>query len=140
MLTFRQYDILTRSFESLKTSHTRTERKKNIINTSQISTDTHCSDSKSCLVRGQLAVHGGQLRLQLVDLTVQATDRRENRVLLFPVLQEDVVAPQIHHICLQMLDAGLEVRLLMLKPHPLKQRFLILLQVLTAPKPPVTNY
>jgi len=39
-----------------------------------------------------------------------------------------------------MLDAGLEVRLLMLKPHPLKQRFLILLQVLTAPKPPVTNY
>jgi hypothetical protein len=39
-----------------------------------------------------------------------------------------------------MLDAGLEVRLLMLKPHPLKQRFLVLLQVLTAPKPPVTNY
>jgi hypothetical protein len=38
-----------------------------------------------------------------------------------------------------MLDAGLEVRLLMLKPRPLKQRFLIL-QVLTAPKPPVTNY
>jgi hypothetical protein len=28
----------------------------------------------------------------------------------------------------------------MLKPHPLKQRLLILLQVLTAPKPPVTNY
>jgi hypothetical protein len=39
-----------------------------------------------------------------------------------------------------MLDAGLEVRLLMLKPHPLKQRFLVLFQVLTAPKPPVTNY
>jgi hypothetical protein len=39
-----------------------------------------------------------------------------------------------------MLDAGLEVRLLMLKPHPLKQRFLVLLQVLTAPEPPVTNY
>ncbi|MFN9900352.1 MAG: hypothetical protein ACK55Z_16490, partial [bacterium] len=57
--------------------------------------------------------------------------------LLLPVLQEDVVAPQIHHISLQMLDTGLEVRLLMLKPHPLKQRFLILLQVLTATKPPV---
>jgi hypothetical protein len=39
-----------------------------------------------------------------------------------------------------MLDAGLKVRLKMLKPHPLKQRFLILLQILTAPKPPVTNY
>jgi hypothetical protein len=39
-----------------------------------------------------------------------------------------------------MLDASLEVRLLMLKPHPLKQRFLVLFQVLTAPEPPVTNY
>jgi hypothetical protein len=39
-----------------------------------------------------------------------------------------------------MLDAGLEVRLPMLKPHALKQRFLVLLQVLTAPEPPVTNY
>jgi hypothetical protein len=39
-----------------------------------------------------------------------------------------------------MLNASLEVRLLMLKPHPLKQRFLVLFQVLTAPEPPVTNY
>jgi hypothetical protein len=140
MLTFHQHDILTRNFESLKTSHTRTERKKNIINTSQISTDTHCSDSKSYLVRGQLAVHRSQLRLQLVNLTVQATNCGEHSVLFVPVLQEQVVAPQIHHISLQMLDAGLKVRLKMLKPHPLKQRFLILLRILTAPKPPVTNY
>jgi hypothetical protein len=139
-LTFHQHDILTRNFESLKTSHTKTELKKNIINTSQINTDTHCSDSKSCLIRGKLAVYESQLRLQLVNLTVQATNRGEHSVLLFPVLQENVVTPQIHHISLQMLDAGLEIRLLMLKPHPLKQRFLVLLQVLTAPKPPVKNY
>ncbi len=138
--TFHQHDILTRNFERLKASHTRTERKKNIINTSQISTDTHCSDSKSCLVTGQLADHASQLRLQLENLTVQATNRGEHSVPLVPVIQEQVVAPQIPHIGLQMLDAGLKVRLLMLKPHPLKQRFLILLQILTAPKPPVTNY
>ncbi len=119
MLTFHQHDILTQNFESLKTSHTRTEQKKNIINTSQIRTDTHCSDSKSCLVRGQLAVHGSQLRLQLVNLTVQATNCGEHSVLLVPVLQEQVVAPQVPHIGLQMVDAGLKVRLLMLEPHPL---------------------
>ena len=101
---------------------------------------THHASPKSYLVRRQQAVHRSQLSLQLGNLTVQATNRRENYVLLLPVLQENVVAPQIHHISLQMLDAGLEVRLLMLKPHPLKQRFLVLLQVLTAPEPPVTNY
>ena len=104
------------------------------------STDTRFSDSKNCLVIGQLAVHRSQLGLELLDLTVQATNRRENCVLLLPVLQEDVVTSKIHHISLQMLDSGLEVRLLMLKPHPLKQRLLVLFQVLTATKPPVTNY
>ena len=83
------------------------------------STDTHFSDSKNCLIIGQLAVHGSQLRLQLVNLTVQTTNCGEHSVLLVPVLQEQVVAPQIPHIGLQMVDAGLKVRLLMLEPHPL---------------------
>jgi hypothetical protein len=104
------------------------------------STDTRVSDSKNCLVIGQLAVHGSQLRLQLVNLTIQATDRGEHSVLLIPVVQEQVVASEISDISLQMPDSGLEVRLLMLQPHPLKQRLLILLQVLTATKPPVINY
>jgi hypothetical protein len=111
-----------------------------MINTSQNSTDTHCSDSKNCLVRGQLAVHGSQLRLQLVNFTVQATNRGEHSVLLGPFLQEEIVTPQIPHIGLQMVDAGLEVRLLMLQTHSLKQRLLVLLQVLTATEPPVINY
>jgi len=114
--------------------------KEQIVNTSQTSTNTHHTSPESYLVRRQQAVYDGQLRLQLGNLTVQATNRRENCVLLLPVLQEDVVTSKIHHISLQMLDSGLEVRLLMLKPHPLKQRLLVLFQVLTATKPPVTNY
>jgi hypothetical protein len=87
---------------------------------------THHTSPESYLVRGQQAVHSSQLSLQLRNLPVQATDRRENCVLLLPILKKDVVTPQIQHISLQMLDAGLEVRLLMLKPRPLKQRFLVL--------------
>jgi hypothetical protein len=115
----------------------KTENNEHISNKSIYT--SHQSE-KNYLVKGQLAVHGSQLKLQLANLTVQATNRGKDSVLLFPVIQENVVTLQIHHISLQMLDAGLEVRLLMLKPHPLKQRFLVLFQVLTAPKPPVTNY
>ena len=121
-------------------SQAKIEEKQKIMNTSRISPFTLHTNPKNCPVRRQLAVHGSQLKLQLANLTVQATNRGKHSVLLFPVIQENVVTPQIHHISLQMLDAGLEVRLLMLKPHPLKQRFLVLFQVLTAPKPPVTNY
>jgi hypothetical protein len=87
---------------------------------------THHTSPESYLVRRQQAVHSGQLSLQLRNLTVQATNRRENCVLLLPILKKDLIAPQIQHISLQMIDAGLEVRLLMLKPRPLKQRFLVL--------------
>jgi hypothetical protein len=99
---------------------------------------THHNSPKSYLVRRQQAVHRSQLSFQLGNLTVQATNRRENCVLLLPILQENVIAPQIQHISLQMLDASLEVRLLVLKPRPLKQRFLVL-QLLTPPEPPVIN-
>ena len=115
-------------------------RKQKIRNTSRINPFTLHTNPKNYLVKGQLAVHGSQLKLQLANLTVQATNRGKHSVLLFPVIQENVVTPQIHHISLQMLDADLEVRLLMLKPRPLNKRFLVLFQVLTAPKPPVTNY
>jgi hypothetical protein len=86
---------------------------------------TRHTSPKSYLVRRQLAVHSGQLRLQLGNLAVQATNRRENRVLLLPILKKNVIAPQILHIGLQMLDAGLKVRLPVLEPHPLQQRLLV---------------
>ena len=80
---------------------------------------THHASPDSHLVRRQQAVHDGQLGLQLGNLTVQATDRGEHSVLLVPVIQEQVVASEIPHIGLQMVDAGLKVRLLMLQTHPL---------------------
>ncbi len=89
-------------------------------------------------MRRQQAVHSGKLSLQLENLTVQATNRRKNCVLLFSILQENVIAPQIQHIGLQMLDASLKVRLLVLEPRLLQQRLLVF-QVLTLPVPPVTN-
>ena len=86
---------------------------------------THHTSPKSYLVRRQQVVHSGQLSLQLGNLTVQATNRRENCVLLLPILQKNVIAPQIQHIGLQMLDAGLKVHLSVLKPRLLEQRLLI---------------
>ena len=108
------------------------------MNTSQISPDTHHSNPKSRLIRRQQAVHSGQLSLQLKDLTVQAANRRKNCVLLFPILQENIIAPQMQHIGLQILDASLKVHLPVLKPRLLQQRLLVL-QVPTLPVPPVTN-
>ena len=101
---------------------------------------THHASSDSHLVRRQQAIHDGQLGLQLSNLTVQATDRGEHSVLLVPVIQEQIVASEISDISLKEFKASLQIIPLMLESHPLKQRLLILLQVLTAPKPPVTNY
>jgi hypothetical protein len=111
-----------------------------IINTSQISTNTRHASLESYLVGRQQAVHDGQLGLQLGNLTVQATNRSKNNVLLLPVLHEDIVASEVDDISLQMFKASLQVRLLMLEPHALKQRLLVLFQVLTATEPPVINY
>ena len=86
---------------------------------------THHTSPKSYLVRRQQAVHSGQLSLQLKNLTVQAANRRKHCVLLFSILQENVITPQIQHIGLQMLDAGLKVHLSVLKPRLLEQRLLI---------------
>ena len=94
---------------------------------------------KICLIIGQLAVHGSQLRLQLVNLTVQATNRGEHSVFLLPVVQEQVVASEVGNVSLQMSNFSLQISFLMLEPHSLKQRLLVLLQVLTPAKPPVTN-
>ena len=114
--------------------------KEQIINTSHISTITHHASPDSHLVRRQQAVHDGQLGLQLGNLTVQATDRSKHSVLLVPVIQEQVVASEISDISLKEFKASLQISFLMLESHPLKQRLLVLLQVLTATEPPVTNY
>ncbi len=108
------------------------------MNTSRISPFTHHTNPKSYLVRRQQVVHSGKLSLQLKNLTVQATNRRKNCVLLFSILQEDVIAPQMQHIGLQILDASLKVHLLVLEQRLLQQRLLVF-QVLTLPEPPVTN-
>jgi hypothetical protein len=125
-LTHHQHGRFMQNFENLKDKvKPKTKRKRENSKHISDSTDTHRSSPKSYLVRRQLAVHGGQLRLKLGNLTVQAANRREHCVLLIPVLQEQVIAPQILHIGLQMLDAGLKVRLLVLEPHPLQQRLLV---------------
>jgi hypothetical protein len=101
--------------------------KEQIINTSHISASTHHASQDSHLVRRQQAVHDGQLGLQLDDLTVQATNGSKHRVLLVPVVQEQIVTSEISDISLKKFKASLQIRLLMLESHPLKQRLLVLL-------------
>jgi hypothetical protein len=101
--------------------------KEQIINTSHIRTSTHHASPDSHLVRRQQAIHDGQLRFQLGNLTVQATDRSEHSVLLIPVIQEQVIASEISDISLKEFKASLQICFLMLESHPLKQRLLVLL-------------
>ncbi len=127
------------NFEILKQkSQTKTEQIKRKISTSQISPDTHHSTPKSRLIRRQQAFHGSQLSLQLKDLTVQAANLRKDCVLFVSIFQHHVVVLQIPHVGLQLLDASLDVQLLVLQPRLLEQRLLVL-QVPTLPIPPVTN-
>jgi hypothetical protein len=95
---------------------------------------------KICLVIGQLAVHGSQLRLELFNLPVQTANRSEHSVLLVPIVQEQVVTAQISDVSLQISNFTFQIVSLMLESHPLQQRLLVLFQVLTLAKPPVTNY
>jgi len=110
-----------------------------IINTSQISPDTHHSTPKSCLIISrQQAIHSSQLSLQLKDLTVQTANLREDCVFLVSILQHHVVVLQIPHIGLQLLNASLDVQPSVLQLRLLQQRLLVF-QVPTLPIPPVTN-
>ncbi len=128
------------NFEILKKeSQNKTERERKIINTTQISPDTHHSTPKSCLIiRRQQANHSSQLSLQLEDLTIQATNLRKDRVFLVSILQHHVVVLQVPNIGLQLLNASLDVQPSMLQVRLLQQRLLVL-QVPTLPVPPVTN-
>jgi hypothetical protein len=86
------------------------DKDKKIINTSQIGSNTHHSTQKSRLIISrQQAVHSSQLRLQLEDLTVQAANLREDRILLFSVFQHHVIVLQSPHIRLKLLDASLQI-------------------------------
>ena len=95
---------------------------------------------KICLVIGQLAVHGSQLRLELFNLPVQTANRSEHGVLLVPIVQEQVVTSEISDVSLQISNSSFQIVSLMLESHPLQQRLLVLFKVLTLAKPPVTNY
>jgi hypothetical protein len=123
-LTQHQHGRFMQNFESLK-DKSKPKLNEKTINTSQSNSDTRHSNPDSCLIGRQQADHSGQLSLKLENLTVQAANRRENCVLLFSLLQKNVVAPQIQHISLQMLDAGLKVHLPVLKPRLLQQRLLV---------------
>jgi hypothetical protein len=70
---------------------------------------------------------------------VQPTDRGEHSVLLIPVIQKQVVTSEISDISLEEFKASLQISFLMLEPHSLKQRLLVLFKVLTPAKPPVIN-
>jgi hypothetical protein len=83
-----------------------------IINTSQISSDTHHSTPKANL--------------------------REDCVFLVSILQHHVVVLQVPHIGLQLLNASLDVQPSVLQVRLLQQRLLVF-QVPTLPVPPVTN-
>ena len=95
---------------------------------------------KICLVIGQLAVHGSQLRLELFNLPVQTANRSEHGVLLVPIVQEQVVTSEISNVSLQISNSTFQIVSLMLESHPLQQRLLVLFKVLTLAKPPVTKY
>ncbi len=128
-----------KTLKTKKTCHTKLSKKRTKISTFQISTDIRHSDSKICLVIGQLAVHGSQLRLELLNLPVQATNRSKHSVLLVPIVQEQVVTSEIGDVSLQMSNSSLQIIFLMLEPNSLKQRLLVLFKVLTSAKPPVIN-
>ncbi len=139
-LTQHQHGRFMQKFWNFKReSRTKTKRERKIINTAQISPDTHHSTPKSCLIiRRQQANHSSQLSLQLEDLTIQAANLRKDRVFLVSILQHDVVVLQIPHIGLQLLDASLHVQPSVLQLRLLEQRLLVF-QVPTLPIPPVTN-
>ena len=113
------------------------DEKEQIMNTSHIRTSTHHASPDSHLVRRQQADHDGQLRFQLGNLTVQATNGSKHSVLLVPVVQKQVIASEIGDVSLKEFKASLQISFLMFKPHPLKQRLLVLFKVLTSAKPPV---
>jgi len=94
---------------------------------------------KICLIIGQLAVHGSQLRLELFNLPVQTANRSEHSVLLVPIVQEQVVTAQISDVSLQKPNSTFQIVSLMLESHPLQQRLLVLFQVLTSAKEPAIN-
>ena len=94
---------------------------------------------KICLVIGQLAVHGSQLRLELFNLPVQTANRSEHGVLLVPIVQEQVVTAQISDVSLQKPNSTFQIVSFMLESHPLQQRLLVLFQVLTSAKEPAIN-
>jgi hypothetical protein len=81
--------------------------KEQIINTSHISTNTHQVSPDSHLVRRQQAVHDSQLRLQLSDLTVQATNGGKHSVLLVSLVQKQIVASKISDVSFQVSNLSL---------------------------------
>ncbi len=139
-LTLHHHGILTQKFWMLNKQVTQIWTGKEQISTLKVSTDTRCLDSKYCLVVRQLAIHGRQLGLELLNLTVQATDGGKHSVFLLPIVEEQVVASEIGDISFQMSNFSLQISSLMLEPHTLKQRLLVLVKVLTSTEPPVINY
>jgi hypothetical protein len=107
--------------------------------TLKISIHTRRFSSKDCLVIGQLAIHGRQLGLELLNFTVQPTDGGKHSVFFGPLVQKQIVASKISDISFQVSNFRLQISFLMLESHALEQRLLVLFNMLTPAKPPVIN-
>ncbi len=98
--TLHQHGILTKNYEKLqRTSHTKLNKKKQ-NSTLQIGIHTRRFGSKDCLIAGQLAIHGRQLGLELLNFTVQPTDGGKHSVFLGPLVQKQIVTTEVGNVSL----------------------------------------
>jgi len=125
--------------KNFKTQVTQNWTRKEQNSTPQISTDTRRFDSKNCLIIGQLAVHRSQLNLELLDFTLQTTDRSKHSLFLGTLVQKEIIASKISDISFQVSDFNFQIGTLMFESHALEQRLPVLFRVRSSPKPPVIN-
>ena len=120
--THHHHGILKQKFRktSKHKSH-RTEQEKEQNSTPQISTDTRRFDSKNCLIIGQLAVHRSQLNLELLDFTLQTTDRSKHSLFLGTLVQKEIIASKISDISFQVSDFNFQIGTLIFESYALEQ-------------------
>ncbi len=139
--TLHQHGILAQNSEKTsKHKPHRPEQEEEQNSTPQVSTDTRRFGSKNCLIIGQLNVHRSQLGLELLDFTIQTTDRSKHSVFFGTLVQKEIIASRISDISFQGSDFNFQIGTRMFESHVLEQRLLVLFRVLRSPKPPVINY
>ena len=97
-LTLHRHDILAKQLQKFKkTSHTKMTGKREKYKTSK-KAQYALLPLKICLVIRQLAVHRGQLGLELLNLAVQATNCSKHSVFLGPLIQKQIVTTKIGNV------------------------------------------